>query len=424
MKYLNSIKKSFWSLVEHTTSPFVTLISTPLLLKFLGVEIYAQYMFVKTLVSMGSIISLTMNQAVTKEISINSNNKEKKNNILNSIRSSITITTLSILLILIIFLPISWNSFPLIFVKIGNKETLHQILIFSLILIYFEQIDCIFSGALKGLDNFRLSAILEFLTRISTLTFSIYFAYLYKDLYKLLDILLLFNFLRLLFKGIMLSRLIGGFVIFFGWNKRIILNLLHFGKWNWIQTIGGTLESSGNRLILASVLGSEGFTIYSICNALSQVIFLVPSAALYWIFPKASMLSSNNKYIPIDFYNKSINANLFISLSLGLFMIFLGKQLLSLWISPAFASENYLFFILLSISWIFISLYISTHNLLLGFGKEKLLGLINFFGGLLSILISYIGINIFGIYGMIFGKLILAVILSKQIPSTKKILAQ
>ena len=135
------------------------------------------------------------------------------------------------------------------------------------------------------------------------------------------------------------------------------------------------------------------------------------------------MLSSNHKYIPIDFYKKSIKANLFISLSLGLFMVFLGKQLLSLWISPDFASENYLFFILLSISWIFISLYISTHNLLLGFGREKLLGLINFYGGLLSILISYIGINIFGIYGMIFGKLIIVIILFKQIPSTKKILA-
>lgn len=422
MRYLNSIKKSFWSLAENASYPFLGLISTPLLLKFLGVDIFAQYIFVKTLVATGSIITITMSEAVTKEISMNLNNVEDKEKIFNSIKSSITITTLSILLITIIFFPICWKFFPILFSKIGNPETIHLILIFSVLLIYFEQIDGIFSGSLKGLNKFKISAILELVSRVITLSLCLYTAYFYKDLYKILQILVYCNFLRFSLKGLLLSRIVGRYIICFGWNKEIILSLLNFGKWHWIQLIGGTLESNGNRLILASVLGSEALTIYSVLNSLSQIIFLVPSASLYWIFPKASKLSTNNKYIPKSFYKKSIIANILISLPTGFFMIAIGKQIISLWIGIDFATENYLFFILISISWTILSFYVATHYLLLGFGKEKLLGLINIYGGILSVIVTYLGITIFGIYGIIFGKFALIISLFKQVPTSKNLL--
>ena len=37
------------------------------------------------------------------------------------------------------------------------KKTLHSILIFAPFFIYFEQLDSIFSGSLKGLDKYKLS---------------------------------------------------------------------------------------------------------------------------------------------------------------------------------------------------------------------------------------------------------------------------
>ncbi len=421
MRYLNSIKKSFWSLAENASYPLLGLISTPLLLKFLGVDIFAQYIFVKTLVATGSLITITMGEAVTKEISVKLNSKDIKENIFNSIKSSISITTISIILISIIFFPICWKIFPILFFKIGDPETIHLILIFTIMLIYFEQLDGIFAGSLKGLNNFKVSAILELVSRVITLALCLYASYIYKDLFKILQILLFCNFLRFSIKGLILSRILGGFIICFGWNKQVILSLLNFGKWHWIQLIGGTLESNGNRLILASVLGPEALTIYSILNSLSQIIFLVPSATLYWIFPKASKLSTNDKYIPKGFYKKSIIANILISLPLGLFMVIAGKQIISLWIGLDFAVENYLFFILMSISWTILSLYVATHYLLLGFGKEKLIGLINIYGGILSVLVSYLGITLFGVYGIILGKFALIISLFKQVPTTRNL---
>tara|TARA_B100000212_G_scaffold298962_1_gene243437 strand:+ start:757 stop:2025 length:1269 start_codon:yes stop_codon:yes gene_type:complete len=420
LKYLGSLKKSLWTLTEIGIAPFTVLIATPFLLKFLGVDIFAQYIFAKTIVSMGSLVSMTMNEAVTKEIAINPNNKEKKH-ILNSIKASITITTISIFIILIIFLPIFWRFFPLFFIKIGDQKTLHLILIFALFLIYCEQIDGIFSGALKGLENFKQSALLELIARAINLSLCLYISYKYKDLYKLLEILLFSSLLRIFLKVVILSRLIRGFTFIFGWDKKIFFNLLNFGKWNWLQLIGGSLEENGNRLLLASMVGPEALTIYSISNTLTRTVHLIPFSCLYWIFPKASKLSTNNKYIPRNFLKKSISANIIISLPLGFLLLILGKHILSLWISPEFASENYLFFILISIYWIIYSFYPSSYFLLLGFGKQKLLGLIDIFGCLVSIIFSYIGINIFGIYGIFIGKYLSAIISFKQIQSANKL---
>ena len=56
MKYFNSIQKSFWSLMENIISPALAAIATPLFLKFLGIEIFAQYILVKTFVAMGGIV--------------------------------------------------------------------------------------------------------------------------------------------------------------------------------------------------------------------------------------------------------------------------------------------------------------------------------------------------------------------------------
>ena len=52
---------------------------------------------------MGSIVILTMHNAITKEVSINLNSKAKKKNILNSIKSSISLSTISLLISLIVF---------------------------------------------------------------------------------------------------------------------------------------------------------------------------------------------------------------------------------------------------------------------------------------------------------------------------------
>lgn len=422
MKYFKSIKKSYWSLIENLSSPAITALLTPFFLKFLGIDIFAQYILVKTIIAMGGIVSFGMNQSITKIISLYSNSKNSKILHKKAIRSSITVSIFSLIFILIFIFPLSWEIMPSLFNKIGDKNLIQSLLVFALMQLYLEQIDSIFVGALRGLEQFKLSAKLEFITRIVTMFSSLFVAYLTKDLFIVLKISLISNLMRVLFKGVILSKVVGSIVIIPGWDYQILKRLINFGKWNWLQYIGSVIENSGNKMIIASMLGPEALAIYTICSTLAQVIFLVPSSSLYWIFPKASKLSKENRYIPVPFYDKSTIANLFISIPLGFFIILFGKKILSIWISPEFADKNYLFFILISSSWLITSLFVSTHNLLLGYGEEKYLGKTNFLAGICSCLATSIFLNIFNIYGLVLGRIMWTIIEFRKVFYVRKIL--
>ena len=65
-----------------------------------------------------------------------------------------------------------------------------------------------------------------------------------------------------------------------------------------------------------------------------------------------------------------------------------------------------------------------SHYLLLGLGKERLLALLIFMVGFFGIIIAYIGITIFGIYGIILGKTTLAMFLFAKNLFIRKSLAK
>ena len=193
MKYFKSIKKSYWSLIENLSSPAITALSTPFFLKFLGIDIFAQYILVKTIVAMGGTVSFGMNQSITKLISLYANNKNSRIQQIKAIRGSITVSLFSFLLILVFVFPLSWEFLPSFFNKIGGKNLIQLLLVFALIQLYLEQIDSIFVGALRGLEYFGLSAKLEFITRILTMISILFAAYLTKDLLIVLKINLVSN---------------------------------------------------------------------------------------------------------------------------------------------------------------------------------------------------------------------------------------
>ena len=95
------------------------------------------------------------------------------------------------------------------------------------------------------------------------------------------------------------------------------------------------------------------------------------------------------------------------------------EQLLSLWDKSCFClGKLFIFYSIVNFMDIYFFIYF-THNLLLGFGKEKLLGLINLWRPFVDINFLYWNKYFWDLY-MIFGKLSIAIILFKQIPLLKK----
>ena len=61
--------------------------------------------------------------------------------------------------------------------------------------------------------------------------------------------------------------------------------LLRFGKWMWMQTLGGLLFSVVDRLVVGAAFGASDLARYSICMQLAQLVHGVQATALQPIFP-------------------------------------------------------------------------------------------------------------------------------------------
>ncbi|HAV6590274.1 TPA: O111 family O-antigen flippase, partial [Escherichia coli] len=86
-------------------------------------------------------------------------------------------------------------------------------------------------------------------------------------------------------------------------------------------------------------------------------------------------------------------------------LFFFGRDILSIWINPTFATENYKLMQILAISYILLSMMTSFHFLLLGIGKSKLVANLNLVAGLALAASTLIAAH-YGLYAISMVKII------------------
>lgn len=408
---MSLFKKGIWSLLENIAYPVMMLGLTPVYLKALGVDQYALWILLNTLISLGGICNVGMVGAVTREVAIffNKNNKRHAQLI---IRVGLTITLVTTLAFSIFAKSIS-NYFEInLIANFSNVEIINTVLNYSLILLALEQCDSVFSSAMKGWDRFDLAAKSEISMKFIILISGSLMVWYTHDILMLIYIFLVFTALRLSVKCIILSRLVGPKIFIPTWDNELAIDLLKFGKWSWLQNIGGVFYSGGDRAIISALLGSTSLVGYTVCLQLSQQIHSIPAAALNWIFPEAARMSSSNPKLPERFLRNSIVSNILLTLVVSIPLLLFGDLFLTIWISKDVANDFNVLFLALIAANIILSLNISAHYILMGFNKQAGIALTNIFGGVLGLILMYMAIPEFGLIGAVYGRIFFAIIVS------------
>lgn len=407
---LPHIKNSIWSLLEYFVYPFLMLGATPFFFERLGAYQYGQWMLVSTFAGMSNLIGAGIGLATIKEISI-IHISDKKSEIVRVVSASFSLMLIISSALTGLFLILAQTYGKSFFLNIASAPVLVVIFNCAAVLVFLEQLDVVFSSALRGMERFDLSAKIESGFKIVILLVAAGVVLLQANVINLLYTLVAGAIFRFIGKWMLVSRMLGVSMIFPVWDLNRSRNILNFGKWNWIQSIGGACYSSADRAIIGSVLGAESLARYSIILQLAQQIHAIPAAAMASIYPKLSR-KHQERSNPLHWLKKIINFNLLLSALLALPLIFLPGFVLSFWMGDNDVIASSLVLSVAAVAFFVLSVNISSHYILLAYGRADSVAYVNLIGGVVAVIFVSIFVESYGLYAAAMSRIIYGLFVS------------
>jgi O-antigen/teichoic acid export membrane protein len=310
------------------------------------------------------------------------------------------------LLSLLIFL-VFWLGGDLFFAKMGNSSLIFITGVVAALLTWVEQIDNIFSSALRGAEKFGYAASLEIVGKTTQMLFAVFAVWIWGGLGVLYTALLLGAFLKLISKAYFVIKIFSLKSLCPSFNSAHAL--VHNAKWGWLQGMGGLFFGVADRMLVGSFLGASSLAHYSIATQLAQQIHALCAASFSVIFPKVSRKLEGDKNFSLWRITKFlVVANFVIGTFLGLLLLIFGKKIMVLWLGQIEAEACADVLLYLIIAYWILAINVVPYYLLLSLGKVRFIGQVCIISGLLSIFTMYLAMQNYGLIGAALGRVVYA----------------
>jgi O-antigen/teichoic acid export membrane protein len=355
---------------EQGINPLVQLILTPWFLRVLGREDFGLWMFALTLLGMSQLVSLGAGIAATKHVSADLG-AGRRAGAVAVIRGALAVAvsggTLAALL-LAAFSPFLAGH---LLHNLGTLERVAPLLALCGMAAVVQEIDNVFTGAMRGAERFDLCATVEVPARIAmgvALAILSATALGVRNLFVCLIIMLA---IKAVLKGWQVARLFG--TVSCCWPSAAsgpLRRVLSFGGWQWLQSAGTIFFSAADQLLIGGLLGPASLARYSACLQIAQNVHMLPSVMTQVIFPRLSALGPN---ISAQRSNEILRTSTIVTvgaaLMLAIPLLVLAHPLLSIWIGPRFATENYRLLMILVLVHVTLAFNVAPYFVLLGSGR-------------------------------------------------------
>jgi len=400
-----------WNSAEHIFFPLLMLVATPVFLHSLGARQYGQWMFLFTLSSLGGWAGMGMGAATIREVASAHEDGHRSS---DYIRVALTIVLLGAVVVGILLISFFIFGGTQLFVQMGEKNELLPIILSAPLLITFDQIDSVISGALRGAERFGLVARLEIFSKTIIVLGCLLFAVNSDKLILLIVVYVALNFFRVVIKASAVASLFGVKSIVPTWQAKTASSLIGFGKWSFLQLIGSAIFASVDKLLVGSLLGADVLASYSVCLQLAQQVQSLPAAFGGFLFPyftKRSLVLSNRlqarSLLVSTTFLSLMSFSILLPIAIG------AHPLLNFWIGQDFAADSSTLLRFLAMGYFCLALPIAPHYFLYGTGQAKWVALSNIVAGVLSVMFCYILIPWYGVVGaaatrFLYGAVIIA----------------
>jgi O-antigen/teichoic acid export membrane protein len=397
------ILQSIWAMAEYFAYPLMMFVATPFFLRWLGEAQYGQWMLVLVFTGFGGLTGLGMGASVVKEVSSASGRNDFDAAALTT-RVCLSVTLVSSLVFSALLLIGAYLFGAILFQRMGDWSDVWPLFAFASVLIFLEQVDQVFSGTLRGLQRFDISARIEALAKLATVLSALLAAFLTHDLPAVLLVVTAVTIGRLGAKAAIVSRQLQRSVCLPAWRKARAIEIFNFGKWVWLQSLGSSIFSTADRLIVGSLLGPVDLARYSVCLQLAQQIQTVPAAGAQVLFPAISnRIGAGQAFQRLAIRGSLMVAALVLVLGGGLW--FFSDRILQIWVGPEIALGSTVVLELLTLAFVLLGINVGPHFGLYGMGKSGVVALINSVAGCIAIIIAIFAIQRFGLVGAAWARL-------------------
>lgn len=417
---LKKLVSPAWAIFEYGSYPLLLLISTPWFLHQLGAEQYGHWMLLTAVVSFGGILNAGTGAATVKAISAELGRNQPAH-CDRAVNASLAMAILGGAGLAAIVLMIFWFGASAFLERMGDPKLVRLTGISAAAIIWLEQLDNVFSSAMKGAEQFGAAARVEVLSKVAQIAAAAAILYEFPTLTALFSTLLGVAIFRLAAKIIVTQRLLG--LTSIRPSLRHAAELLHFVKWGWLQGVGGVFFGAADRMIIGSLLGATSLTYYSIASQLAMQVHAVSAAGLSVIFPKVSRALENGGNFSLWRFTKITSiGNLVLSTTLAAIMLFFGPEFLTIWIgSESAIPTSQLLPWLVIAYWILASNSVS-YYLLLGMGRIRFISITVLSSGIFAAAAAYLAISRTGLIGAPAGKAVYAILsLALLVPVVQQI---
>lgn len=412
--WVGGVGKSAWSVAESLAFPFMMFISTPLFLLMLGQEQFGQWMLLLTFNALGGVAGLGMGVAVIKEVSA-SRGAGGVETAVSAVRNCLSVTMLAAGSLASVLAIAGWFFGPDLLRQSGDRDMIRFIFLAAAVIITFEQIDSIYASTLRGLERFDLSAILEVSAKAVFVGAALLAAWLTRDLEIVVLATLATSVARTLCKAIVVSRLFAGHRMTPIWEQAEVRRIFDFGKWSWWQAVASAAFATGDRFMIAGLVGADALARYTICLQLAQQIQIVPAAAAQRLFPAVSRKVAAMEPVRAFALKATLVFGL-LSVAIALPLMLLAEPILTLWVGSEIAQSSSDMLVLLAAAFGLLGMNAAPHFILLGLHESRGIAVLNIAAAIVTLVVTYTAITHIGVIGTAAGRMAFSLVICSIVP--------
>lgn len=370
------------------------LVLIPFYIKFLGQDLYSDWIVLYTLPAIFELTNFGINQAVNNTFSIQFNKKIDQSNriITHGLYFTFLIGFTVSLLVFIIWDSIGINDFLNILIISNNQSKF--IVLFLTVKVFLDMIRGILSSYLfaKNLNHFTIY--LNTFQYVIESLLIIILIYLGKSLVTVSATLIIPTLLSCLFLSI-LNHV--RFNYTFDWNFELkYLKMLLKPSYSFsLLSVSEYILSQGFIIIFKKFYISESLIIFNSAKTLTNYIKQIQALIASSVFPVFNVYFGTNQTKKLrSLFSKSVKVTISISIILCLGFILFGETIWNLWLDDSITFDNRLFNIMIIIQLVS-SFWIISSNLIVSMNKHFVFSIFYLSSSILSLVGFYLFNSLF-----------------------------
>jgi len=416
---MKNIIKSAYGAIDSLTAPILMLVVTPIFLNYLGVEGYATWVLINSVIASLSVFNFGGTDVIVKFVSSGrgGNNKGIAREVFSAVFVIQLIILSAIYVLFLIIEPIASQ-----YVTSGNLLVFIDILYVAIPIFLIKQSEQLLYAFFRGYEQFGHTVIMSGTSKVLFFTFQALIAIFTKSITGVFYGALIVSMSLFLIQVFYIKMVHKDNISFSGASVRNAKLLLNFGGWNWLSSVTSMLMMQSDKWLVSGLIGLKTFGLYSIGVLIFNQLKAVVGTSFYWVFPEISKDSLDKKILAKKYWKLlfyvciiSLIISIFLSNLSGLFRLWLGDR--------AYQDSQYYINTFLLLFPLF-TLNIISHLYLLGLGLVRQ----KFFADVVSLsaklITIYLVISVFNVkewvlFFMVFIAIefiAYAVIISKNLP--------